>query len=170
MVIVARAVKIRRHDGNEICAELTPIGLAQLNAGYLGYRVPFVGGLERAGQQLVLRHGLGCEPRINTRGPEEHQLVHADRVGAADNVERDREVVGNKISRIGAVGMNSADPRSSEENQVGPIAPEPLFGRTLVGKIKNSVVGTKNLAALAREPACYRRTPHPPVAGDIDTL
>ena len=54
IVIVARTVEVGRHRGDEVAAVLPPVRLAQLDARDLGDRIPFVGRLERAGQQFDL--------------------------------------------------------------------------------------------------------------------
>jgi len=50
MVIVARPVQIGRHHVDEVAAVLAAIGFHHLDAGDLGDRVGFVGGLQRSGQ------------------------------------------------------------------------------------------------------------------------
>ena len=78
--VVAGAVEIGRHRRDEVAAVLPAIGLAQLDAGDLGDRVPLVGRLERAGQQRVLGDRLRRELRIDAGRAEEQQLLDAGRV------------------------------------------------------------------------------------------
>ena len=58
VVVIAWPVKVRRHGGDEVAAVLLAIGLAQLDAGDLGDRIPFVGRLERASSSAS--SGMGC--------------------------------------------------------------------------------------------------------------
>ena len=52
--VVARAVEVGRHGGDEVRAVLLAIGLAELDAGDLGDRIGLVGRLQQAGQQALL--------------------------------------------------------------------------------------------------------------------
>ena len=58
--IVAGAVEVRRHGGDEVAAVLAAEGLAELDAGDLGDRVPLVGRLQRAGEQALLAHAAAA--------------------------------------------------------------------------------------------------------------
>ena len=77
--IVAGAVEIGRHRRDEVAAILPAIGLAQLDAGDLGDRVPLVGGLERAGEQRVLADRLRRKLRIDAGRAEKQQLLDTAR-------------------------------------------------------------------------------------------
>ena len=71
--IVARAVEVGRHGGDVVAAMLPAVGLGQLDAGDLGDRIPFVGRLERAGEQCVLVDRLRRELRIDAARAQEQQ-------------------------------------------------------------------------------------------------
>jgi hypothetical protein len=90
VIIVAGAVEIGRHHRDEIGAVLLAVGLAQLDGGDLGDGVPFVGRLERAGQQRLLRHRLRRELRIDAGGTERQQLLDAAPERTTDDIQRDR--------------------------------------------------------------------------------
>ena len=76
--IVAGTVEVGRHRRDEIGAVLPAIGLAQLDPGDLGDRVPFVRRLQRAGQQRVFGDRLRRELRVDAGRAEEQQLLDAD--------------------------------------------------------------------------------------------
>jgi hypothetical protein len=63
--VVLRAVKVGGHGGNGVEAVLDAVCLAHLDAGDLGDGVPLVGGLERAGEQGVLRDRLRREHGVD---------------------------------------------------------------------------------------------------------
>lgn len=65
VVVVALTVKIGGHDGYKVGAELPPIGLGKLEACNFCHRVPFVGRLQRAGEQQVFGHQLRSIARKN---------------------------------------------------------------------------------------------------------
>src|SRR3546814_9347084 len=62
--IVAWAVKIRRHGRDIIAAILPAIGLAQLDPGDLGDRIPFGGGLDRDRKSTRLNSSHYCALRM----------------------------------------------------------------------------------------------------------
>lgn len=59
MEVIPRTIEIGRHDGHEFRAILPIVGLAHLDTRDLGNGVRFVGGLQFAGQEVFLFHGLG---------------------------------------------------------------------------------------------------------------
>jgi hypothetical protein len=63
--IVTGAIKIGRHRADEVLSILPRVGLAELDARYLGQRIRLIGRLERAGQQRILRDRLRRELRVN---------------------------------------------------------------------------------------------------------
>jgi hypothetical protein len=150
--------------------ELPAVGLAQLDAGDLGNRVPLVGRLQRAGQQILLAHGLGRELRIDARGAEEQKFLHIGRMGGADEVEADRQVVGEEGRRIGAVGADAADPPGGEKHRVGPRPRQPLLGLILVCEVDGGMIDGENLAAFPAEPPRDGGAGHAGVARDVNAL
>lgn len=63
--VIAGAVEIRRHDGDELRAILAVVGFAHFQTGDLGNRVGLVRRFERAAQQVFLAHRLRAFARIN---------------------------------------------------------------------------------------------------------
>jgi hypothetical protein len=170
VIIVARPVEIGRHHRDEVDAVLAPIGLAQLDAGDLGDRVPLIGRLERSGEHLLLAHGLWRKLGIDAGRAEKHQLGDAGRMGGLDAIERDGEIVGNEVRRIGRVGMNAADPCGRQEHGIGLVRDEPALCRILTGEIERVALGGDHLATLRLQAAHQRRADHAAVAGDEDAL
>ena len=110
------------------------VGLAQLDAGDLGQRVPLVGRLERAGQQIVLADRLRAVARVDAGGAEEQELAHAHGVGGADQVELDQQVVGEEVDRAGGVGEDAADPGGGDDHDLGRLALHPGLDVGLAGR------------------------------------
>jgi len=54
----------------DLGAELAVVGLEELDAGDLGDGIGFVGGLERAGEEGLLAHGLLGQPRVDIGAAE----------------------------------------------------------------------------------------------------
>ena len=65
--IITWPVKVRRHGGDEVAAVLVAVGLAQLDARDLGYRIRFVGRLKRASKERLFRDWLRGVFRVNAR-------------------------------------------------------------------------------------------------------
>ena len=95
---------------------LPAVGLAHLDTGYLGDCVPFVGRLERPGQQCILAHGLGCELGVDATRPEEAELLDAGPPGCVDHVRLDLQVVAQEVRRIGVVRVDAADLGGRQED------------------------------------------------------
>ena len=74
--VVAGAVEVGRHGGEVLRAVLAVVAPAHLDAGDLGERVGAVGGLERTGEQVGLRHGLRGKLGVDAGGAEEEQAVY----------------------------------------------------------------------------------------------
>ena len=71
--IVPGTVQVARHDRHEVAAVPPAVGLAQLDTGDLGDRVPLVGRLQRSGEQSLLRDRLRrpARPRsLRSRSPD----------------------------------------------------------------------------------------------------
>ena len=65
--IIARAIHVGRHDGDEVRAVLLVVVPAQLDGRDLCHRVGLVRRLEQARQQILFFHGLGGELGIDAR-------------------------------------------------------------------------------------------------------
>ena len=100
VIIVIRPVQIGGHGADEIAAVLAAVGLAQLEAGDLGHGVPFVGRLQRPGQQVFLLERLRGQPRINAGAAEKQQLAHAGLISAVDEVVLDLQVLEQELRRV----------------------------------------------------------------------
>ncbi len=168
--IVARAVEVGRHRGNEVGAMLVAIGLAELDAGDLGDRIGLVGRLEGAGQQALLDDRLVGEFRIDAARAEEQELLDADREGRMDDVRLDHQVVVEEVRRVGGVGEDAADLRRGKDDGVGPGLGEPGLDLGLAAEIDRLPVGGEDLAGLGFEAADDRLADHAAMAGDPDPL
>ena len=62
---VPRAVEVARHHRDAVQSVLVAIEAPELERGDLRDRVPLVGGLERAGEQGLLRDRLGGQPWVD---------------------------------------------------------------------------------------------------------
>jgi hypothetical protein len=67
-------------------AVLAVVAFAELDAGDLGDGVGFVGGLERAGEEVVFLDRLGAVARVDAARAQEAQALHAGLEGAVDQV------------------------------------------------------------------------------------
>src|SRR5437660_1213000 len=84
--IITRAVKICRHDGDEIRAILARKSLTQLYTGNLGNRVRFVGWFKRPAQKRALRNWLRSKFRIDARAAEKQEFARPRLVRCTNNV------------------------------------------------------------------------------------
>ncbi len=168
--IVAGPIEIGRHRADEVRAVLAAIGLAELDAGDLGDRVPLIGGLELALEQRLLGHRLRRELGIDAAGAEEQELLHADLLGRADDVRLDHQVVVEEIRRVAVIGQDAADPRRRDHDHLRPVGREPTFDLRLPAEIALRLGRGQQRAWLALEPAQQRAADHAAMACDPDPL
>jgi len=167
--IIVGAVEIGGHDSAIISAVLTVIGFAQFDAGDFSDGVGFVGGFEGAGKQGVFCHGLFCQFRVNTGGPEEKQLVDIRLMGPMDDIAFHHQVLVNKLGGEGVVGVYAADFGGGEIDLVKFCAGKKGIDGLLVQQIQLGMgPGNDGTGFITFLQAFYnRRTNHAVMAGDI---
>ena len=170
VVVVAAAVQIRRHRRNKVGAVLLAIGLAQLDRGDLGNRVPFIGRLQRTGQQRLLGYRLRRQLRIDAGGTEREQLLDAGLERSANDVEADRQIVSNEVRRKSIVGVNTADMTGGDDDRIRLIALQPRLGGRLLGEVELGPCRGENFAIFAAQPPNDGRPGQPVMPGHIDPL
>ncbi len=105
-------------------------GRTQLQAGDLGYRVPLIRGLQRAGEQRFLPDRLLGELRVDAAAAQKQQAPHTTAPSRLDHVGLDLEVVEQEISWIGAVGGDAAHSGRRQHHHRGLVFGKPaLHGR-----------------------------------------
>jgi hypothetical protein len=164
--VVARAVQVGRHGADEVGAVLAPIGLAQLDPGDLGHRVPLIARLQLALEQARLGHRLRREPRVDAARAEEQELLHPDLSGGLDHVRRDHQVVVNELGGPGGIRENAADPGGGDHDDLGPRLGHPALDLDLPAQITRLTRDRQDLAALALEPPHQSAADHAPMARD----
>jgi hypothetical protein len=135
VIVVAGAVHIGRHGGDEVGAVLAVVGIAQPDAGDLGDRVRLVGRLERSGQQVLLFERLRGQLGVNAARPEEEQFFHAVFVRRVNHVHLDHHVFVDELPAIEAVGLNAADLGGNQHDDFGLFFGEERLDRRLIDQI-----------------------------------
>ena len=127
--VVARTIKVRRHQGYGTKAILAAKSLAHLDARDLGDGIPLVGGLERTGEQVLLLDRLRRELRIDAARAQKHELADPRAMGRIDHI-----VLHQRLSRMNKAGwellawipptraaaMMTASGRSASKNSRDP--------------------------------------------------
>ena len=108
VVVVAGAVQVGGHDAAVVAPVLAVVAFTQFDAGYFGDGIGFVGGFQLAQQQCVFINGLGGVLGVNTAATQKQELLHTMGMGGVYDVGLHHEVVINKLSRVGVVGVNAA--------------------------------------------------------------
>jgi hypothetical protein len=166
--VVAWPVEVRRHGRDEVAAVLTPVGLAQFQAGNLGNGVPLIGRLQRAGQEGVFRHRLGRVARIDAGRAEKQQLLDPAAPGAMDDVGLDRQIVVDELGRPAVVRLDAADRRGRHDDRLGPHVGQPGLDVALAPEIDLRPAHREDLAVFVRQPPDQRGADHAAVAGHPD--
>ncbi len=169
IVVVAGAVKIGGHGGDEVAVVLAAEGFAEFEAGDFGDGVPFVGGFKRAGEEGVFVDGLRRELGVDAGAAEEKEFADFVFVGAVDEMVLDEEILVKEGDGLGAVGEDAADFCGGDEDVFGLFAVVELadgFGVEEVefGAGAGDEVGVAEVSELARDGAADES----PVTGDID--
>ena len=133
--VVPGAVDVGGHDGQEIGAVLLVVVAAELDGGYLGHGVGFVGGLEDSGEKVLFFHGLGSELGIDAGGSQVEEFFDAGLVGGFDDVGGDDEVVVDEFGLVGVVGQDASHLGGGEEDVFGFFAFEEVLRGLLAFKI-----------------------------------
>jgi hypothetical protein len=167
--IVAGPVQVGWHRRNEIAAVLLAIGLALHQAGDLGDGVPLVGRLQWPAQQRGFADRLRRHARIDARRSQKQQLANAEFMGTVDDVGLHGEVVVEKVCRTAGVGVDAADPRRSEDDDVRLRLVHPGLDFGLLTQIEPVATDGDEFAVLARQPAHQRRPHHAAMAGNPDS-
>jgi len=136
VVIIAGAVEIGGHHGQEAGVVLAVVGPACFYAGDLGYGIGPVGRLQRAGQQVFLPDGLGALLGIDAGGSQEQEPFDAVAPGLVEHVILDEQVLVDELRRIGVVGQNAADPGRGQEDVIGLFLGKECRDRLLIQQIK----------------------------------
>ena len=97
-------------------AMLATICVAQFDGRDLCDGVPLIGRLQRAGEQGILRHGLGREFGVDAGGAEIEQLLDIVAARRVDDVRRYHQIVIEKTCRARVVRNNASDARRRQEN------------------------------------------------------
>ena len=169
--VVARAIKVRRHDRAVVAPVLPVVALAQLDARDLGDGVGLVGGLERARQQRVLGHRLGGELGVDAGRAEEQEPLHPRQVGGVDHVRLDHQVLVEELGGIGVVGVDAPHLRRGQDHHVGLRLGEEGAHRALVGQVQLRAAAGEDLRLgepHRAQAAMDRRAHHAAMAGEED--
>ena len=169
VVVVVGAVEVGGHRADVLPAVLAVVAFSQLDAGDLGDRVGLVGGLQRAGQQVVFLDGLGAVARVDAARTQEHQALDAGQVRAVDQVALDEQVLIEEVSAVEVVGLDAADLGSGDEDVVRLLLSQEGVHGALVDQVQLGVGAGDEVVVAQRLQAPHDgRTHHAAVAGDVD--
>ena len=85
------------------------VTLTHHNAGYFCNGIGIIGRLERAGEQILFLHGLGCQLGVDAAGAQKHQALDFVHIRRVDDVGLYGQVVPNELGRVNVVGQDAAD-------------------------------------------------------------
>ncbi len=168
--VVARTIQVGRHGRDEVAAILTPVRLAQPDAGDLGDGVRLVRRLERTAQQILFADRLRAVARVDARAAEVEQPRHVVRPARLHDRGVDHQVVVDELGRARAVGQDAADRARDEENIIGAVGLEPVIHRRLIAQIELVPRGAEDVGeAGGVQPAHERRADQAAMSGHIDS-
>lgn len=169
IVVITRTIQVGGHGGDEVTAMLPSVGLAELDAGDLGDGVPFVGRLQRAGEQVFLLQGLGSELGIDAGAAEEEEFADSEAASGIDDVVLDGEVPEEEVAREIAVGLDPSHLGGGEEDVFGTFGLKKPFDGSGVGQIEIHGAAAQQIGeALTLEFAPDGATGEAMVPGDVD--
>ena len=106
---------------------LPVVAPAHFDTGNFCEGVGAVGGLEGAGEERRLGHGLGGQLWVDAGGAEEEETVYVIDSAGFDEIGLQDEVVADEVGGVGVVGEDAAYFRGGEEDVLGF-----LFGEEVV--------------------------------------
>jgi hypothetical protein len=145
---------------------LLPECLGELDARDFRHGVPLIRRFERTCEQLGNRHGLRRVFGIDAARSQHEQLSHPVSCRRADHGLLDREVVEQEIGGIARVGLNAADFRGRERDNVGASAGDPVVNCWRVAKVQRRALNRKHLDILHGEATHERGSDHATVPRD----
>ena len=167
--VVARAIQIRRHRGDEIAAVLATIGLTQPDSGNLGDGVRLVRRLERTAQQILFADRLRAISRIDARAAQVKQTLDAVHPARLRDGGVNHQVVVDELRRARGVGENAADRARDQEDVLGLVRLEPVVHRRLIAQIELVSRGAEDIGEPGRiQTAHDRGTDQATMSRDID--
>ena len=137
--VVGRPVEVGGHHGHVVGAILQIVALAHLEPGNFGNGILLVGVFEWRGEQGILAHGLGRILRIDARGAEEEQLLHAVQIGLLDDVALHLHVLHDEVGTVERVGHDAPYEGSGQHHGFGPLGIEELRHGPLVRQVQFAV-------------------------------
>jgi hypothetical protein len=134
--------------------------LTEFDAGDLGDRIPFVGRLQRAGQQRIFVDRLRREFGINAGRTEKHEPFDVGPMCFVDDIRLDRQIVAEEILGKRLVRQDATDLGGGEDHRIRLLALHIRLHIRLLTQIERGVSGRENFDIFARETAQDRRTDH----------
>ena len=141
MIVIAWPIEVGGHQADRIKAMLLAQSFAELDAGNLGDRIPLIRGLKRPSEQRLLLDRLLGELRVDAAAAQKQQPPHPRAPGRFDHIGLDLEVLQQKISRVGVVGVDTSHFRSSQHHHRRLVFAEPLLHRQRIEQIKLLAAG-----------------------------
>ncbi len=118
---------------------------AQLDAGDLGDRIPLIGGLQRSGEQRLFPDRQLGELRVDAAAAQKQQPPHPRAPGSFDHMGLDLQVLQQKVGRVAAIGLNTAQLGGGEHYQCGLVLGEPGFHRRAIEQVELRAAGGEEL-------------------------
>ena len=167
VVVVARAIQVGGHGGQKAGAVLAVVGRAHLNACDLGQGVGAVGGLQRAGQQVLFAHGLGALAWVNAAAAQKQQALYAMAPCRVDHIGLNRQVVANELGWVAVVGHNAPHLGRGQVYLGGFFGSKKGLNLVSLGQVQFGMGAGQHGLALGLQPAHQGRAHQAAVACDV---
>jgi hypothetical protein len=167
VVVVVGAVQVGRHDADVLPAVLIVVGITQLDAGDLGDGVGLVGGLQRAGEQVIFFQWLGGQLGVDAAAAQEHQALHARLVRGVDQVGLDHQVLVQELGPVHVVGLDAAHLGCGNVDVIRLLRLDEIMHGALIEQIQLGPAGGNDPGVARRLQAANNgRAHHATVAGN----
>lgn len=166
--VVARAVQVGGHHGDEVGAVLQVKALAHLQAGDFGDGVGLVGVFQGRGEQCVLADRLGCLAGIDAGAAQKEEFLHAVTPALADDVLLDGEVLEDEVGAVFQVCHDAAYVGCREHDIFGPFLVKEALYRRGIHQVEFLVCASDEVGvALALQAVPDGASHESAVAGDV---
>ena len=146
--VVARAIQIGGHHGNEVGAVLQVEALAHLQTCNLGNGIRLVGVLQRRCQQGSLADGLRSLARVDAGAAQEEQFLDAVPPALADDVLLDGQVLVDEVGAVLQVCHDAAHMGCSQHDILGLLLVKEAAHRHGIHQVK-LLMGTADEVSIA---------------------
>ena len=136
MEIVARTIKIGRHDASIVSSELAVVAFTQFDPGDLGDGIRFICSFERAGQKRLFLHRLVGELWVDAGRAQKEKVLNIIAMRCMNDIRLNHQIFIDEVGWIDIIGVDPPDAGGREIDLVDTRGFEKSCHRGLINKVE----------------------------------